>query len=110
MPACSELLKLAAERGYNLGSITTNLLRLLDRYGLPEFDTAVKEAILKNAPHYHSVRLCLEKNREKRNQSQPIEIDLISDKRAKEITVRNHSLNDYDELHSACFEGECNGE
>jgi hypothetical protein len=110
VPACSDLLKLAAERGYNLGSITTNLLRLLDRYGLSEFDVAVNEALLKNAPHYHSVRLCLEKNREQRNQSQPIEIDLLIDKRAKEIIVRNHNLNDYDQLQSATLEGECNGE
>ena len=110
VPACSDLLKLAAERGYNLGSITTNLLRLLDRYGLSEFDAAVNEALLKSAPHYHSVRLCLEKNREKRNQSQPIEIDLLSDKRAKDIIVRNHNLNDYDQLQSATLEGECNGE
>ena len=110
VPACSDLLKLAAERGYNLGSITKNLLRLLDRYGLSEFDAAVNEALLKSAPHYHSVRLCLEKNREKRNQSQPIEIDLLSDKRAKDIFVRNHNLNDYDQLQSATLEGECNGE
>ena len=35
----------AAERGGNLGNITTHLLRLLDRYGPAELQAAIEETL-----------------------------------------------------------------
>jgi hypothetical protein len=40
-PAALELLKAAAARGHNLGTITAALLRLLDRYGARALQAAI---------------------------------------------------------------------
>ncbi len=56
IPRCRELLDEAALRGDNLGSITSTLLRLLDRYGVAELTIAVDEALKKGVPHPNAVR------------------------------------------------------
>ena len=57
----------AAARGDNLGSITATLLRLLDRYGAAELETAIGEALARGVPHPNAVRLALEQRREQRH-------------------------------------------
>jgi transposase len=108
VPVCSLLLINAAERGYNLGSITSSLLQLLDRYGSNELEIAVNEALLHNVPHPNAVRLNLEKNREERHLPPPVNIDLPNDKRVRELVVRPHELKDYDKLQSLTREKEEN--
>lgn len=44
-PASRTLMLHAAERGGNLGNITTHLLRLLDRYGPAELQAAIEETL-----------------------------------------------------------------
>ncbi|WP_441307101.1 Mu transposase domain-containing protein, partial [Cupriavidus taiwanensis] len=48
-PASQALLLRAAERGGNLGNITTHLLRLLDRYGAAELQAAIEEILASDA-------------------------------------------------------------
>ncbi len=63
-PASTALLQLAATRGYGLGGITAELLRLLDQYGALSLQTAMLEAVDRDVPHPNAVRLVLERQRE----------------------------------------------
>jgi transposase len=99
-PASTDFLIRAAERSYNLGSITSALLQLLDRYGAAELEIAIIDALERDVPHPNAVRLNLERRREKRNQLPPVTLDLPNDKRVRELIVRPHKLYDYDQLQS----------
>jgi len=97
-PNSRELLTRAAERGENLGSITATLLRLLERYGAAELEAAIAEALARNVPHPHAVRLALEHRREQREQPPPIAIALPDDQRVRDVVVTPHPLDAYDQL------------
>jgi len=99
-PDSFTLLIQAAERGYKIGSIVSQLLRLLDDYGASELNMAVKMALSKGAPHPNAVRISLEKQREARQVPPPIGIDLPDDKRVRELIIHPHSLESYDQLHT----------
>jgi len=47
------------------------------------------------------VRLSLEKRREERQQLPPVNLDLPRDARVRELVVRPHKLDSYDQLHTA---------
>jgi transposase len=98
MPICSAFLIKAAEQGYHLRSITSNLLRLLESYGVTELESAVNEALQRGVPHLNAVRFSLEKHRHENNQPPPVHINLPDDKRVRELIVRTHDLHSYDVL------------
>jgi len=100
-PGSRQLLVQAAERGSNLGSITAALLRLLDRYGAEELEAAITEALARGVPHPNAVRLSLERRREQRDQAPPVAVALPEDQRVRDLVVRPHKLDDYDQLQSA---------
>lgn len=106
VPSSATLLIQAAERGYNLGSVTAALLRLLDRYPVDEVEEAVSDALSRDVPHPNAVRLALQKHREERQQLPPVQIDLPEDKRVRELVVRPHKLSDYDNLNQEENENE----
>jgi len=97
-PASQELLIRAAERGANLGAITTGLLRLLDRYGAAELQAAIREALDRGVPHPNAVRLALERRREGRGGAPPVAVELSADVQARDAPVRPHALEPYDQL------------
>jgi transposase len=99
-PSSAELLKQAATRNYRLNSITTHLIQLLDSYGAVELEEAIQEALRRQVPHPNAVRLSLEKRRAERYQLPPVSLDLPDDKRVRDLVVRPHALNDYDQLQS----------
>jgi hypothetical protein len=92
------LLVRAAERGDNLGSITSTLMQLLARYGAAELQAAVLEALTRDVPHPNAVRLVLERRREERHGLRPIAVILPEHVRAKDKPVRPHDLDAYDKL------------
>lgn len=100
VPNSRELLTQAAARGDNLGSITAALLRLLDRYGAVELEVAIGEALTRGVPHPNAVRLSLERHREQREQAPPLAVFLPKDSRVRNLVVRPHDLDDYDQLQS----------
>jgi len=100
LPEAQKILQLAAERNFNMGHIVMRLLQLMDDYGVSEMTAALKEAVVKQAPHPNSVRFILEKRRQDRNQFPLITLDLPKDKRARELSVTPHNLTDYDQLHT----------
>jgi len=97
-PASEILLVRAAERGDNLGSITSTLMQLLARYGAHELQAAIAEALARDVPHPNAVRLVLERRREERHQPPPIAVILPEHVRAKDRPVTSHSLDTYDKL------------
>jgi hypothetical protein len=102
-PAVAQLLQRAAARDHNIGSITAELSRLLDRYGTEPLQAAVLEALARDVPHPNAVRLALESAREQRQQLPPVATQLSERARALDVTVRHHGLDTYDALrpHSA---------
>ena len=98
IPQCQDLLNEAALRGDNLGSITSTLLRLLDRYGCLEVTIAVAEAMKRDVPHPNAVRQTLQKRQDERHELPPIAVSLPDDKRVRDIHVKTHDLKDYDYL------------
>jgi transposase len=97
-PAASEFLQRAAARGYNLGSITAALSRLLERYGAQALQAAIVEALAHDVPHPNAVRLALERAREARHENPPVLAKLSERARKLDVTVRPHALDSYDDL------------
>ena len=104
VPSGAKLLKKAAEKGYHLTAITKGLLLLLDDYGAVELEAAIIEVLSKNVPHPNSVKLSLQKRRDRQQLLPPINLDLPDDKRIRDQFVRPHNLNKYDSLQSGSEE------
>ena len=97
-PGSEALLTRAAERGDNLGSITAALLRLLDSYGAAELEAAIQEALQRDVPHPNAVRMSLQRRRELRDQPPPLAIALPDKAQVRDLVVRPHTLDGYDQL------------
>ena len=98
VPASRELLNQAGARGENLGSITMTLLRLVDRYGAGEVQTAILAALARGVPHPNAVRLALETQREARRTPAPVDIQLSAKVRQRDAVIHAHRLDSYDQL------------
>jgi len=98
VPATEQLLVAAAVHGYNLGSITAALGRLLQRYSPAELQLAVLDALARQVPHPNAVRLALEHRREQRGQRPPTPVTLPEHLRARDVIVQPHALGTYDQL------------
>lgn len=98
-PSSFTLLIQAAERGYKIGAIVSQLLKLLDDYGESELEKSVQVALAKGVPHPSAVRIDLEKQREARDIPPPIGSALPNDSRVRNLIIRPHKLEDYDQLH-----------
>jgi transposase len=99
-PSSLKLLNQAAERGYKIGSIVSQLLQMLDGYGASELEIAIQAALSAGVPHPNAVRINLEKQREARQQLPLIGIELPNDKRVRELIIHPHRLESYDQLHT----------
>ncbi len=97
-PNSRDLLLLCAERGHNLGSVTSGLLRLLDRFGAAELEQAIAEAVAQDAPHLAGVRQVLDRRLKARDEPPPVEITLPDDPRIRDVVVKPHALETYDQL------------
>lgn len=95
-PASTELLRQAAERGHNLGAITAELMRLLDRYAAAALQAALLEALARGVPHPNAVRLALEHARERSGQPPPLALVLPEHVARRDAPVRTHALASYD--------------
>jgi hypothetical protein len=97
-PASRDLLVRAAERGDNIGAITTALGKLLDRYGAGELQIAIVDALKRGVAHHNAVRQVLERRRDDRGQAPPVAIILPPHVQARDKPVRTASLDIYDRL------------
>jgi hypothetical protein len=106
VPACQLLLTRAAERGTNLGTLTQELLRLLDRYSPAELQVAIEDALVLGVPHTNTVRLALEKRRTACGTPPPIAMLLPERVCSKDTPVQPHHLDTYDQLTIASHDDE----
>ena len=97
-PASRDLLVRAAERGDNIGTIASTLIRLLERYGASELQAAITDALERGVPHPNAVSLTLERRREDRQQAPPVAIILPAHVLARDAVVQPHALDSYDRL------------
>jgi hypothetical protein len=97
-PAALDLLKAAAARGHNLGTITAALLRLLERYGATALQAAIGEALQRDVPHPNAVRLALERAREEQGLPPPTALCLSEEVARRDAPVRSHELASYDRI------------
>ena len=92
------MLAQAAERGEGLGGITSALLRLIERYGAADVQTAVVSALARGVAHPHAVRWALEIQRESMNQPPPVAVGMPQHVAARDTVVKPHQLESYDQL------------
>lgn len=97
-PASQRLFVEIAQRGGNLGSVTSGLLRLLDLHGAAALDEAILDALDHGAPHLAGVRQVLDRKRHERGLAPAVPIHLPDDPRLRDVVVRTHPLRDYDAL------------
>jgi len=98
VPRCEDLLIRLAETGSHLGSATSSLLRLLERYGATEMAAAVDEALDKGAAHPQAVRHILDRRCRARRLPPPVPVCLPDNPRVRDLVVRPHALDSYDAL------------
>jgi len=96
VPVTEQLLCRLAERGDNIGSAVSMLLRLLDRHGASELTQAVDEALEHDNPHPQAVRLILDRRLRERNLPPPVAVELPDDPRVRDLVVKPQTLSDYD--------------
>ena len=99
-PASETLFRAAAERGLHLGVLTRGLLTLLDTHGADALQSAIAEALEQDTPSLGAVRQLLDQQRHAKGLPPPLPVPLPDDPRIKDLHVRPHDLDDYDQLHS----------
>ena len=95
IPSAIPLLKLIAERGLPLQSISKKLLQFLQTYGYSALDEACQEALLQNTPHPQSIKLILERQRREQGKALPMALPLPDDPRVQNIIVKPQNLDNY---------------
>ena len=108
-PASRDLLVGAASRGGNLGTIIAALLRLLDRYGATDLQTAILDALNRGVPHPNAVSLALERQREARQEAPPVAPCLPPHVKQKDTPIQPHRLATYDQLTQSTTTDELTG-
>lgn len=96
-PAAELMLKRAAERGHNLGSLVSKLLELLDTYGAKATDDAISLANEQERVGFVQVRMLLEQKQRITGKQQPVPIRFANEA-LKELTVQPANLASYDQL------------
>ncbi len=97
-PTAKAFLALVAERGLNLGAMTSGLLSLLERHGATELEAALAETTAAGICRLASVRHVLDRRREERGLVPPTPLLLPDDPRIRDLVVTPHALARYDAL------------
>jgi hypothetical protein len=95
VPSAETMLKHAAERGMNLGSITSRLLTMLDAASADELERAVAAALAAGHPTLGAVRQLLDKQRADAGKP-PAVVPRFATAKASQIVVKPHALDSYD--------------
>lgn len=98
VPQSRDLLVLLAQRGDGLQTASSQLVRLLERFGAADFAQAVELALAAKTPHPNNIRLLLEKIRHRRGLPDPPVTPVVTRAHLRDLHVRPHALSDYDRL------------
>jgi len=96
VPHTERFMVLAAQRGGNLGNITSRLLALLDAVTAEELDAAVAEAVERQTPTVGAVRQILDRRRAERGKPPAVVHRFAAGSRVDGVVVRPHDLASYD--------------
>ncbi|MFA6315720.1 MAG: IS21 family transposase [Candidatus Paceibacterota bacterium] len=97
VPQVQTLLGEAVKRGEPLARTANQLQELLDVHGRTQMAAAVADALSRGVPHPNAVRLALERQRQPQTPP-PLGVALPEHVRVRDIAVRPHSLDGYDQL------------
>ena len=103
-PSAGALFLRAANRGAHLGSLTRGLLQLLDTHGAQALERAIQATLAQDAVHLGAVRHFIDQHARADALAPPIAVALPADPRVRELSVRPHSLHEYDQLARSCDE------
>ena len=98
VPVSRDLLTQAVERGEPLGRTVNTLTDLLAQYGVVELTAAIDEALARGVPHPNAVRRALERRRKAQAEPPPLPINLPEHVKRRDVPVRPHRLDGYDQL------------
>ena len=96
-PSIERLMALAAERGLNLGSITSRLLVMLQAVPAAELEQAIAEAVRRDLPTLGAVRQALDQQRAAVGKP-PAVITRFAAAKAANVVVQPHRLDSYDQI------------
>lgn len=97
-PSAQALFERTAQRGAQLGVLTRGLIALLDTHGASALEDTIAQALTLPEPHLGTVRQLLDVERHRRNLPPALPIVLPDDPRVRDLHVRTHSLDDYQQL------------
>ena len=97
-PSASALFVRAASRGAHLGVLTRGLLQLLDTHGAQALERAIQAALAEDGAHLGAVRHFIDLHARAEALAPPIAVALPADPRVRDLSVRPHSLRDYEQL------------
>src|SRR6266508_2864629 len=97
-PHAPVFLDALARRGESVGRHTTLLLRLLDEYDAGELDTALADAVARDALSAWAIAHRLDQRARARRTPPPVPRLLPADPRVRDLRVTPHRLADYDGL------------
>ena len=106
VPASVELLAQAAERGEPLGRTVRALTELLERYGVSELTAAITDVLGRGVPHPNAVSRVLERRRQAEATPPPLAVRLPDHVKRRDVPVRPHRLDVYDDLMDNPNDGE----
>lgn len=98
VPAAEAFLEAGFQRGESAAAMTEKLLLLLDDYGAQDLRTAVREALDRQTPRVSSVAYILAKRRRQAQRPAILPVDLSRRPDLKDLYVKPHSSETYDEL------------
>jgi transposase len=98
VPVAEAFLDAAFQRGESAAAMTEKLLLLLDDYGAQDLRTAVQEALDRQTPRTSSVAYILAKRRRQAQRPAALSVDLSRRPDLKDLYVKPHSSETYDEL------------
>ena len=94
VPESKEFLDQAFALGESAGAQTSQLLKLLEQYGIAAVRRAIREALERNTPRASSVAFLLRRQ----PRPTPVALDLSHHPQAQSLDVRPHDLEIYDDL------------
>jgi hypothetical protein len=98
VPAAEAFLEASFQRGESVAATTEKLLLLLDDYGPAELAAALEEALSRQTPRLGSVAFLLARHRRAAQRRMALPVDLSRRPDLKDLYVKPHASETYDEL------------
>jgi hypothetical protein len=99
VPSSRAMMERLAERGANLGAVTSGLLQLLDRVGADWLERAVAEVVARDQLQLRFVHHALDRRRFEAGLA-PASLVAVTTEPSAKVHVRPHALSTYDRLHA----------